>query len=316
MKGNLAYNVVIIMWLKDCRAHLYLWLFAAVATGLFAVSLPVYAQTSDTLSPARRAELIQQINLLQAEIAKLQHILAIVRANPGVVSVKLIQRPYETEYYSGETETIYDVSEGTLRPVADHQVRPVDEALYEMLQGTLGERAVAQYIKEFRVFNDPERDIGAFVEVKRGTDDWIMGVNRDTYSSYSQKYADQVEDIYEQLFVHEYAHILAYYNPGLSEAFEELWSRGDYRHSEQAEALSDSGWFDVLSSYYEDNEERFVSDYATVHPDEDMAETFVEYVRADRMSQSDVLRARKVWLFQGYDDFVKAREEIRNNVGW
>ncbi|MEM9336725.1 MAG: hypothetical protein AAGA35_02645 [Patescibacteria group bacterium] len=273
---------------------------------------------AQSLSIAERNALIMQINELILQINELQALLA-ARQTTGVseddIAPSMPDDPYDTVFYSDEVEAIYKVERGELVSEAGTGVRIVDLILFDIMVDTIGEMNVREYIDEFRVFDDEARDIGAFVEIKVGTDEWIVGVNRDTYEQYNQRYANQVREIYEDLYIHEYAHILAYYNDDFTDDFtDEFWSSEDFRHSDEARELSGDERFDLLEAYYEDKEDEFVTDYATILPDEDVAETFVEYVLLDRLPTGDDIVDEKIRFFDDYTVFIDARDEIRDNL--
>ena len=50
-----------------------------------------------------------------------------------------------------------------------------------------------------------------------------------------------------------------------------------------------------------------------MNPDEDMAETFVSFVRESKPT-GNTLRDKKILFFYGYKDFVSLRAELRSNL--
>src|SRR3990167_460238 len=87
----------------------------------------------------------------------------------------------------------------------------------------------------------------------------------------------------------------------------------DLKHEAAAKSASDRNRFSVLRQYYEDNKNRFVSDYATMNSDEDMAETFVSFVRESKPT-GNTIRDKKILFFYQYKDFVSLRTELRTNL--
>ncbi len=65
------------------------------------------------------------------------------------------------------------------------------------------------------------------------------------------------------------------------------------------------------SEFYGKYEDQFVSDYAAMVPEEDIAESFRIFVMGDK-PVSDSIKDQKVRFFYEYDEFVQWREEIRN----
>lgn len=64
------------------------------------------------------------------------------------------------------------------------------------------------------------------------------------------------------------------------------------------------------SVFYQKYQDQFVSDYAAIVPEEDIAESFRVFVMSDR-PVSNSIRDQKVTFFYEYDEFVKWRDEIR-----
>ena len=84
-------------------------------------------------------------------------------------------------------------------------------------------------------------------------------------------------------------------------------------HAKKVDQASAKNRFGLLRRYYEAQTDRFVSDYATMNSDEDMAETFVEFVRTDK-PLGNTLRERKILAFYQNAAFVKERKTIRTNL--
>jgi len=79
-------------------------------------------------------------------------------------------------------------------------------------------------------------------------------------------------------------------------------------------------WSDIYDEYskssdpaafYNKYEDQFVSDYAALVPEEDIAESFREFVLSDKPT-SNSIRDQKVRFFYEYNEFVKWRKEIRS----
>ncbi len=64
------------------------------------------------------------------------------------------------------------------------------------------------------------------------------------------------------------------------------------------------------SVFYSKYQDQFVSDYAAMVPEEDIAESFRVFVLNDKPT-SDSIRDQKVRFFYEYEEFVRWREEIR-----
>lgn len=264
------------------------------------LALPVSVSAA-TMS---RAAMQVQIESLLAQIAALQELLDSYQGKSVTVH-GVPSSEYQTTFYKGSIESLYRVDAAELYPYYGQTVRAIDAQLFDFLVDIYGEQIVYQYITEFRVFSNGAIDLGAFVERKSGTDEWIVGVNR-----YDVDLTTRLDRGYlEELLVHELAHILVVYEPNMLENFtNQFWTTADEAHAEKAQAASGDRKFWLLNDYYEDNDRRFVSDYATLSPEEDLAEMFVAYV-FDTELRTSTLQAKQDF-FTSYELFRNARREL------
>ena len=290
--------------IKTMRPHVYI-----VASLLFFLlaSSPAFAATK-TVSYAEgkiHAELLLQIKSLLAEVVRLQELLA----KQTERALSSAYTPYETVIFPLSFERIYEVKNGELKNIdGTKDVRAVDSELFDLFTSVVGQGAVSENLKEWRVFKNDNSDLGAFVELIAGTDSWVVGVNRENFDSNDV----QLNRAFANLFVHEYAHILLFEETAFESAYiNQFWTAEDERHSVRVEGSSNQ--FSVLSRYYDLNRERFVSDYATLSPEEDMAETFVAFIRESKPTGTTI-RDKKINQFYTSTFFVKERTKLRANL--
>ena len=282
----------------------------------FTTLTPAGEVRAQTMVGAERNALILQINSLIKEINRLQALLNERRQQAFLSATTNTDGTYKTRYYNDDVETIFPVVGGELRSRGSIVPRQVDRALFNILAATLGDEVVSKYVRELRVFDDEVRDIGAFIELKAGTDEWIIGINRSVYDDYQFSSPERIDEFYQPLFVHEYAHLLAFYDDDIEDEFaERFWDSADWRHSKRLGSLSGDKRFELMSNYYFTHEDEFATDYATLHPDEDLAESFVEFVYADRLPFGTRVLDQKLHFFSDYPAFVSAREKFRSNLG-
>ena len=130
-----------------------------------------------------------------------------------------------------------------------------------------------------------------------------------------------------EVLVHETAHIVTLNNTqisskqtesGYSNTSEEFLAR--YQKDAYLYSFFQRFWVDIYEEYLSSNdssnffnkhETQFVSDYAAVAPEEDIAESFRVFVTCDPPT-SDSIKDQKVRFFYEYEEFVRWREEIRN----
>ena len=264
------------------------------------------AQAQSAVEGQLRAQLLSQIEMLLAEVQRLQAIIA-ERESANYT----LYRPYTSVFFPLDFETMYLVRDGQLFAIgSDESFENADVHLFELFKAIVGAEVVDTYVREWRVFENESNDLGGFVELMAGTEDWIVGVNRESFDISDL----QSVKSFANLFVHEYAHILLFEREGMATAFEDtFWTAADLRHESAVNSASERNRFSVLRRYYQENESRFVSDYATMNPDEDLAETFVSFVREAKPT-GKTLRDQKILFFYTYPDFVVLRSELRTNL--
>jgi len=292
---------------------------------IFALGVTFASPGSVAAQTFMPAEIRQaQITALWEQIYTLQELLdTLVAAQKETVTVRIDasqEEPEEefvltsTKFFGTDFDAIYSVDDdlGLTRRDIQSGVRVSDIRLWDLFMDTIGRSEARKYIDEFRVYDNSTSYIGGFVELRAKGDDryWILGVNNDDFNPAR----DESRRIYEILFVHEYSHLFLYDRPELVEAFtDRFWTREDLEHARSVQALPDQALEDALEEYYEDNEDRFVSDYATVDPEEDFAESITYYVI------NGVPRGREEWAhkIRFLDDFSFLRNirlELRDNL--
>jgi hypothetical protein len=259
-----------------------------------------------------RLVLLAQIERLLTEVLRLQTILA-SRNSETTAARSTSYTPYQATFFPLSFESIYLVKELSLFNTNKNQngeVRKVDKQMFDLFSKVIGSREVSKYVQEWRIFNSSSRDLGAFVELISGTNKWVVGANRESFSMSDM----QIVNSFANLFVHEYAHIKFFEKPEFEEQFSlSFWNDNDLSHAAKVEDTFDNQRFDVLSAYFDKNKNRFVSDYATLSPDEDMAETFVYFVREARPTGGN-LREQKILFFYEDEELVNLRTELRSNL--
>lgn len=294
-------------------------LFKRIIISLFLIPsfllgiVPVTASANTNLSEQHRLELLKQIQRLLDQVRVLQKQLEAKQFH-SLVSGSIVKNriPYESQFYIFPHEAIYFVVDGKLiNSDSKRKVGDTAQKTFDLFTAVVGEKAVKNSVDEWRVFNNQKSDIGAYVELMETTEegprDWVVGVNREGFDAESTK-------SFANLFVHEYGHILFYDKPTFEERYKNsFWTTADAKHGEEvSKAMSDEK-FSLTQDYYEENSKRFVSDYATVSFGEDMAETFVYFIREDKPISNSV-RNQKILAFYQEPDLVEIRTQIRANL--
>jgi hypothetical protein len=87
----------------------------------------------------------------------------------------------------------------------------------------------------------------------------------------------------------------------------------DKKNQTQIENAKEKNKFNLASNYYNQNPQRFVSDYATMSVNEDLAETFVKFI-FNAKPKGETVKEKKVLAFYEEAELVKVRDEIRDNL--
>ncbi len=253
---------------------------------------PVLASTMTTnLSATERASLVELIATLQAEVERLQRLLA------ARTSVVQSLESYQARLFTQPFEATYFVQAGRLQPLSGKSVRPADEQLFMLFVDTIGESAVNNYVKEWRVFATARGGVDAYVEQIVGTDTFVVNLNRLGFD------VSNLSDVtaLQELFIHEYAHLLFLNEMSLIEEYtKRFWIAEDL----QASSLGHEA--NQFQRHFMANQDRFVSEYALQSVDEDMAETFLVAV-----SHPETLSFGER---QDKYDFLSDRPEIRTEI--
>ncbi|KXJ98762.1 MAG: hypothetical protein UZ19_OD1000611 [Parcubacteria bacterium OLB19] len=92
-----------------------------------------------------------------------------------------------------------------------------------------------------------------------------------------------------------------------------FWTVADEANSQSIKRARADNKLVITENYFEKNEDRFVNDYAVNDLIEDMAETFVYFVREDKPI-GNTIRDQKIRSFYQESNLVKIRTQIRENL--
>lgn len=281
--------------------------------GVFIVSL-LTPHTS--LAATSQQQLLQLIDELMRQVAVLQQMLNEQRAAEAGAAYRYeVRRPatterYELQFFSVTPETTYKIVSGALMPTHGTQARTIDQTIFSLLRETWGTAAFRDHdIAELWIFNQDRTTLSGFVESRSDTGSWIVGINRADFDITSPD--DRAA--YQELFRHEYAHILLLDQIDLQDSFtNRFWRSADYRASAQIQRAYESGSsFSQVDTLYTEYADRFQSAYAMLNPDEDLAETFVAFLEADRPTRPSNVREEKIAFLYQYPFLVTERARLR-----
>jgi hypothetical protein len=217
---------------------------------------------------------------------------------------------YRSMYYDGPYVSFYRVTDEGL-VLAYGYSNDFHARVFSLFEKIAGRENALTYIQEVRIYNDPEAEYSAFVDEMGTTDRWILGVNiADVFPN-----DEQWEVNLAQLLIHEYAHILFYYQSDVPDAFvSRFWTDTMKRSASVRESISDASRREsVRDEYYALHKRTYVSPYATTNSEEDLAESFLAFVTEARGS-GDSVRSQKQNFFYTYAALTEIRTRIRTNL--
>lgn len=178
------------------------------------------------------------------------------------------------------------------------------------------------YFSEFLVIHG-EGDLGGYVEpIKEGDlSQWRMALSIDLARDLSNV---NLQAEFAYVVIHEFGHVLTL-NPSQVNVQTEsscqtyFTGEGCSKENSYINRLFEIGWEDIIDQYgeedadrlYRDYPDRFVSDYASTNPGEDIAEVFTTYVIEDDLRTDASIASQKIRMLDGYSELVSLRKMIR-----
>lgn len=162
------------------------------------------------------------------------------------------------------------------------------------------------YIEEFEIYEDASSDVIAYVSDDDENGKWKMSINLPTH-----KLSDNKEQ--KTTLIHELSHIITLNKN------EFITPNGTCPNYETDEGCTKSTaylnnfvkrfWWTAKTATYDEN--KFVTEYATTSPEEDIAESFAFFVLGTDFSDTNI-RNQKLNFFNSYPALVKIRTDMRN----
>ncbi len=195
---------------------------------------------------------------------------------------------YKTTFYTGSYESIYVTDGSALIAQSNKSIRTGDQLVWNTFVNLVGTKFVDTNISEFRVYNNSNSDVSAFVEEKPDGS-WIVAVNRE---------GSTLSEIYNKkpmidLLLHEYGHIVFFNDDGDIER--------DFKNT---------FWKGVSSRTYTTKE--FVTEYAVTNAQEDMIESFVYFVTTNKPTDT-LKKSNKIRFFYEYPELVSLRSSLQKS---
>lgn len=267
--------------------------------------------------------------LLMELIVTLQEQIRLLQQGPSETSVSASSTDVEVEDLPDFIEATHEYSIKT--PADVEQIKNINHRRYLERVFALFPDEFDDKLKRFIIFSNDEDhqvDLNAFVQtLPPEHNSWLYAASEE----------DVLEDyeLIDEVIVHELAHIISYEeaissnhfqniqcedyfdNPGCPSAnsylrkyVDEFWSEKNLKRAEDLTYSEDL--FRNINSYYRKNQNNYVSDYATISPEEDFAETFMFFV-FDLDVKGGTVADDKINFFSRFSKFLEVKKEIISN---
>ncbi len=198
---------------------------------------------------------------------------------------------------------------------------PEDMSIWKHISNIAPDDFTNKYVETFQVFNDTNSDVLAFVDDEDQSGKWRISVNQAGYDSSTVRERNLT-------IVHELGHIVVLNVSQIKQSEEstcknyftaegcansssyinlfthKFWSESDISKSKQENSQSGS----VL---YKQN--KFVTEYASTNPEEDMAESFSYFV-IEKKNQGNYIKDQKSAFYYQFPELVTMRDSMRVGV--
>jgi hypothetical protein len=214
--------------------------------------------------------------------------------------------------------------------------------IWEIFNGIAGKEFSKKYVARYVTFRDPNTSLlGQVKKVRRQEPGWILGVNVNGTDFGSASWKRDMTIV----LLHEYAHILTLnksqvkfseaknlkctsgytptvtvlgcaYKASYAAGFiNKFWTREDYAHAGKVASESNGKKSQkVIDAYYKKHNQSFVTAYATTKPEEDMAETFVDFILQKKPAAALTKKDQKILYFYTFPELVTMRTKIRASI--
>jgi hypothetical protein len=201
-----------------------------------------------------------------------------------------------------------------------------DYRIWNIFARIAGKEFVRDHIWRYATFRDPDTGLLAFVQpiVKDKPRGWGLAFNANAADFKNQKWARDTVAV----LIHEYAHVL-FLNHRESEhkRIKAKYCKDRYvgimgcaKKDSYIGAYAKAFWTDdeprskkKAKSRYKAHAAEYVTWYGGVNPEEDMAESFVQFVLAAKPAGT-AKKDKKVLFFYEYPELVVIRDRIRTEV--
>lgn len=244
----------------------------------------------------------------------------------------------EAEGDEGEI-TLYKVTGNDITKVKDYKVTgknleyQKDVAKHQEIWSLVKKIVPVEQLKkmsEFLIYNGEVTGSAGFViEIKRDLSDWRMGIAID----YAYEGGFNAKGELAYTIIHEFGHVLTLNNTQLDAAVTQencknyFPGEGCAFKKSYINELHANYWNDIWSEYeeakkdasaqeefYQKYKERYVTQYASTNPGEDIAEVFATFTTLKEKPEGKTIAEKKILLMYHRDELVNFRNHIRKNL--
>lgn len=243
----------------------------------------------------------------------------------------------DASYDEDDLLSVYRMRKGELTDYlrTRDKIVPTDKSIWDMFVGISDKETIAKRILIFGTYEDAaDPTLGFVSRLGKKEPSWMLAVNANAARPESVKWRREMSIV----LLHEYAHILTlktdqldkkkraatqctklgtYHAKGfactktdsyLNAFVQKFWTKEEIAAALKANERA------VTKEFYNEgkNEDNYVTWYAASGPEEDIAESFVDFVLR-RKPVGTTEKEQKILFFYSYPELVKMRDQIRAN---
>jgi len=235
--------------------------------------------------------------------------------------------------------TLYDIQGTNLVKVKDFEVTGTSlelqkdvvkhQEVWQLLKKIIPESYISK-ISDFMIFAGQESGTAGYVfPTSQDLSTWRMGIAIDF--AYEGGFNANGELAYT--LIHEFGHILTLDNTQVDASIFEndcknyFVGEGCAKEAAYINKLQRQFWadiwgefqsaqedFDKMDAFYSKHQDRFVTNYASTNPGEDIAEVFATFVTRNGGANGNSIAEQKIKLMYDHSELIQLRDFIRGNM--
>lgn len=234
--------------------------------------------------------------------------------------------------------TLYRVSNGSITKIKDFQVRGIDldyqndvakhYEIWSLIKKIVPPNQLAR-MSEFMIYNGGLTGCSGYIKkTSRDLSEWQLGIA----INYAYEGGFNKDGELAYTIIHNYGHILTLNNTQIDVSIvqsscENFSTReGCTNTNSYLNRLYDLYWEDIYNEhlsaqgnqtdrqgFFQKYEDRFVTNYASTSPSEDIAEVFAMFIAEKEKPIGTTIAAKKILLMYGESELTAFRDYVRQN---